>query len=47
MVDAEYFLNNDDAAFGRAARIGAIGAELETIRGGQREMLTQEILLQV
>ena len=32
MIDAENFLNDDDAALRRAGRIGAIGAELETCR---------------
>src|SRR5262249_1672633 len=41
MIDAEDFLNKDNAAFGFAGRIGTIGAELETVRSGQAKMLTQ------
>jgi hypothetical protein len=33
MIDAKYLLNDDNAALGRSARLGAIGAELEAIRG--------------
>jgi hypothetical protein len=33
MIDAKDFLNHDDAALGRSAWIGAIGAELKTVRG--------------
>ena len=32
MIDAEDFLNDDDAALGLAGRVGAIGAELEIVR---------------
>ena len=32
MIDAEDFLNDDDAALGFSGRIGAIGAELEIVR---------------
>ena len=32
MIDAKDFLNDDDAALGRPARVGAIGAELEAVR---------------
>ena len=41
LVDAENFLNDDDAALRRARRIGAIGAELMAVGGGQCELLTQ------
>jgi hypothetical protein len=34
MIDAKDLLNKDDAAFGFAGGIGAIGAELKTVRGG-------------
>ena len=45
MVDAEDFLNDHDAALGRARGIGAIGAQLELVGGREREMLTQGDLL--
>ena len=32
MIDAENFLNDDDAALGCPARLSAIGAEFEAIR---------------
>jgi hypothetical protein len=41
MIDAKNFLNKDDAAFGFAGGIGAVGAELETIRSRQSKVLTQ------
>jgi hypothetical protein len=41
MINAEDFLNEDDAPFGFSGRIGAIGAELETVRSGQGKVLTQ------
>jgi hypothetical protein len=41
MIDAKDFLNEDDAGFGFAGRIGAVGAELETVGSGQCEGLTQ------
>jgi hypothetical protein len=31
MIDAEYFLDDHDAAFGRAGRIGAIGTQLKLV----------------
>src|SRR5579863_3331960 len=42
MIDAENLLDDDDAARGRTAWIGAIGAELETVRRRQCELLTQD-----
>jgi hypothetical protein len=33
MIDAKDFLDDDNATLGRPARIGAVGAELETVRG--------------
>ncbi len=44
LVDAENLLNDDDAALRRAGRIGAIGAKLEAVGRGEREMLTQVYL---
>jgi hypothetical protein len=41
MIDAKDFLNEDDAPFGFAGGIGAIGAKLETVRSGQSKVLTQ------
>ena len=32
VIDAKDFLDDDDAALGRPARVGAIGAEFETVR---------------
>ena len=37
MIDAENFLDDDHAALRRAGRIGAIGAELESVRSGECE----------
>ena len=45
MIDAENLLDEDDAALGLAGRIGAIGAEFETVGRRQCKMLTQAILL--
>ena len=42
MIDAEDFLNDDDAALRRPARLGAIGTELETVGCDERKMLTQD-----
>ena len=41
LVDAENLLDDDDAALRRAGRIGPIGAELEGVGRGERELLTQ------
>ena len=41
MVDAENLLHHDQAAFRRAGRIGAIGAERVLVAGGECELLTQ------
>jgi len=45
VVDAEDFLNDHDAAFGRSRRISAIGAQLMAVVCGQSEMFTQAYLL--
>ena len=45
MIDAEDFLNDHDAALGRARRVGAISAQLKLVGGREREMLTQVDLL--
>src|SRR5579863_1793300 len=42
MIDAENLLDDDNAAPGRTARVGAIGAELEAVRRRQCELLTQD-----
>ena len=43
MVDAEDFLNDDDAALGRAGRSGQIGADLDAVPGGQFDMLSHDV----
>src|SRR4051794_13048430 len=45
MIDAKDFLNNDDAALGRAFGIGAIRSQLVLVVRGEGEMLTQVDLL--
>src|ERR1700733_7964799 len=45
MVDAEYFLNDDDPALRGSARFGTISAQLEIVRGDKRKMLTQDYVL--
>ena len=41
VIDAENLLHHDQAAFRRALRIGAIGAERMLVGGGEFELLTQ------
>jgi hypothetical protein len=41
LIDAENFLKDDNAALRCAGRIGPIGAELEGVGRGERELLTQ------
>jgi hypothetical protein len=45
MIDPEDFLDDDDAAFCWARRIGTIGTQLKLIGGRERELLTQDDLL--
>ena len=45
VVDAENLLNDHDPALGRTGRVGAIGAQLVAVAGGEREVLTQVFLL--
>ena len=45
IVDPENFLHHDHAALAGPLRVGAIGAELMFVGGGQREMLAQVFLL--
>src|SRR5262249_47390990 len=45
MIDAKNLLNDHDSALGRTGGIGAIGAQLVAVAGGEREVLAQVFLL--
>src|SRR5215510_3915574 len=47
MIDAKNLLNDHDSALGRTGGVGAIGAQLVAVAGGEREMLAQVFLAQV
>jgi hypothetical protein len=45
MIDAENLLDDHDPALGWTGWIGAIGAQLVAVAGGEREVLAQVFLL--